>query len=382
MKTGRNGCDMKLLINNNRVDWDSSKSHYFFNPRHPKAQNLKKLAKQISYFKSHIYLFTSGLGRICVISKQAFLESAQAVNRHLQVTEKDIWLICLPLFHVSGLSILARQFCGGFSVVRSLNSWEPKNFKRELSEKKASLCSLVPSQIYDLVRKNIKAPKNLRALIIGGDSLSPFLYKKARELGWPVLISYGLTETSSQIACSPLSSLRRKSFPKIQLLSHVSVKNRPARVKSSCLLTAYFDIEKKQLIPVLDSKGFFKLPDRVLFEGNQLVFQGRKEEEIKILGERVDFKKLSFLLEKLSQHLKKEFYLLAVPDRRKGNQLVLITTNFDFLLNFSLVKKFNKKVLPFEQIQAIYTVPQIKKSLLAKFRQKTTLKQLAFLSEE
>ena len=382
MKTGRNGYSMKrILINQENVDWSNIKSHYFFNPKHPKAKNLQKRAKQLPYLKSHIYLFTSSYGKICIISKQAFLESAQAVNKHLETVKKDIWLISLPLFHVSGLSILARQFCGGFSVARGSEIWSPSSFKKSLKESQASLCSLVPSQLYDLVGQNIKAPRSLRALIIGGDSLSPWLYERARELGWPVLISYGLTETSSQIACSSLSSLNQQSYPKLHLLNHILVKNKPARVKSSCLLTAYFDVETKQFFPALDRNGFFKLPDRVLFKGKQLVFLGRKEEEIKILGERVDLKKLSFFLEKLTQKLEKEFYLLAVPDRRRGKQLVLITNSFDFLKIFLLVKKWNQKVLSFEKIQAIYSVSRIKKSHLSKFRQNKALQQLAFDTE-
>ena len=224
MKTGYLGFKMKLLINNNRVDWENSKSHYFFNPRHPQSCDLKKLAKKLPFFKSHIYLFSSNFGKLCLISKEAFLESAQAVNQHLQVEKKDIWLICLPLFHVSGLSILARSFCSAFLAVRSSGSWKAQNFKKELKKNKASLCSLVPAQLYDLVYHEIKSPKSLRALVIGGDALSPFLYKKARKLGWPVLISYGLTETSSQIACSSLYSLSRLSFPKMEILSHVLVK--------------------------------------------------------------------------------------------------------------------------------------------------------------
>ena len=370
---------MKLLINNSRVDWESSQSHYFFNPKDPKAPALKNLAHQLPFFESHIYLFTSNFGKICLISKSAFLESARAVNRHLNVKKKDVWMICLPLFHVSGLSILARQFCAGFSVVRSSGSWNPKAFHRELKEKKVSLCYLVPSQLYDLVSQKLFAPKSLRALVIGGDALSPFLYKKARDLGWPVLISYGLTETSSQIACSSLSSLKQSSFPALRILKHVSFKNRPARIKSPSLFTAYFDTESKRLFKVLDSRGFFKLPDRLVFKGNQLCFEGRKEEEIKILSERVNLKKLSFLLEKLSQNLKGEFYLLAVPDQRRGKKLALITDNFDLLKNLKLVKSFNKKVLPFEKIQSVYLLSSIKKSHLSKFRQKRVLQQLVFL---
>ena len=369
---------MKLLINNYDIDWESSQSHYFFNPKCPKAQELKKIAQSLPYLKSHIYLFTSNFGQICLLSKQAFLESAQSVNKHLQAQKKDKWLICLPLFHVSGLSILARQFCAGFSIIKRLDSWEPRKFKQALKDHKVSLCSLVPAQIYDLIAQKIKAPKRLRALIIGGDSLSPVLYKKARELGWPVLISYGLTETGSQIACSPLGSLNQKAFPTMEILSHVSVKNRPARIKSASLLTAYFDREKKRLIKAKDSKGFFKLPDRVFFKANQLFFRGRKEEEIKVLGERVDFKRLSYFLEKLAQGFKKEFYLLAVPDQRRGKKLVLLTNNFDFKNSFLLVQKFNKKALGFEKIQAIYFVSEIEKASLGKFRQETTLQQLAF----
>ena len=369
---------MKLLINNSRIDWESSKSHYFFNPHHPQSFALKKLAKQVPYFKDHIYLFTSNFGKICLISKSAFLESAQAVNQHLQVKKKDIWLICLPLFHVSGLSILARSFCSDSSVARASHLWDPFNFKKELKESKASLCSLVPSQLYDLLRHKLKPPKSLRALVVGGDALSPFLYKKARKLGWPVLISYGLTETSSQIACSSLQSLSRLSFPKLEILSHVLVKNNPARVKSKSLLSAYFDPESKKLLPVKDAKGFFKLPDWVFFKEKELVFKGRKGEEIKILGERVNLNKLSSLLEKLSESLKEEVYLLAVPDKRKGKKLVLITTSFDFSQTFFLIKAFNKKVAGFEKIQAIYSVCRIKKSSLSKFRQKNALQQLDF----
>ena len=164
----------------------------------------------------------------------------------------------------------------------------------------------------------------------------------------------------------------------MEVLSHVIVKNRPARVKSASLLTAYFDRKTKKLLSVTNNKGFFKLPDRVFFKENQLVFKGRREEEIKILGERVDFKKLSFLLERLSQNSKQEFHLLAVPDLRRGKKLVLITNSFAFTKSFLWVEQFNRQVFAFEKIQAIYSVPHIKKSGLGKLRQKNILKQLAF----
>ena len=132
-------------------------------------------------------------------------------------------------------------------------------------------------------------------------------------------------------------------------------------------------------MPVRDNRGFFKLPDRLFFkEGKELIFKERKGEEIKILGERVNLSKLSQLLEKLSQNLKGEFYLLAVPDERKGKKLALMTTHFDFSQIIPLITAFNSKALAFEKIQAFYSLSDIKKSTLSKFRQKKALQQLAF----
>lgn len=369
---------MNLKVNDRKINWNSADSHYFFNPRHPKAQDLKRLAKSLPDFKGHIFLFSSSMNKICLLSKEAFLCSAQAVNQNLQTSGKDRWLISLPLFHVAGLSILARSFSGGFFHKKGLSQWQTESFRKELKENKISLCSLVPSQIHDLVYKNVKAPKTLRAVIVGGDHLNPSLYKKARNLNWPILPSYGLTETCSQVACADLKSLNKKTFPKMNLLNHVQIKalKSKVKVKSKGLLTAYFDIQKKTLQDPKDSKGWLELPDEVLLKNNSLLIQGRKDEVVKILGEKVNIQKLSFLLESLSSEKGKEFHLVAVPELRQGFDLALVTNCFDFLKVLSLTKKFNTKVSSFEKIKNIYFVNQIKKNHLFKVRPKELMREI------
>ena len=368
---------MTLKINDTKINWTSSDSHYFFNPKHPEAQKWKKLSKKLPFLPGHLYLFTSGGGKICLLSKEAFLASARAVNKNLQSQTRDRWLIALPLFHV------ARSFCGACSFFKSPAVWNAKSFQKKLEEKKISLCSLVPTQVYDLVQQNLKAPKTLRAVIVGGDSLSPFLYGKARKLGWPILISYGLTETASQIACSDLSSLNKKSFPEMKLLNHVKIKQlqTKTKLKSKSLLSAYFDIQTKKLHDPKDSRSWWELPDKVSLKKDQLIVKGRKEEEIKISGERVDLQKLSFLMEELSKDLPGDHHLTAVPDTRKGFQMALTTTEFDFSKSLSLIKRFNTKVAPFEKIKAVYCVPEFERSTLFKVRQKHLRKQLGFYTD-
>lgn len=371
---------MKLHINDTKIDWTSSDSHYLFNPRHPSAQKLKELGKQLPFLKGHIYLLTSNFGKICLLSKQAFLSSAKAVNKNLQIQTKDNWLISLPLFHVAGLAILARSFCENFSYTQGSGSWHVESFQKKLKDKKISICSLVPAQIYDLVKQNLTAPKTLRLALVGGSALSPFLYKKARKLSWPILPSYGLTEACSQVACADLNSLNKKSFPKMRILNHIKTKKVKAniKIKSKSLLTAYFNIKQKKLSDPKDSQGWLDLPDEIFLKKRFIFINGRKDEEIKILGERVSLKELSFLLEELSQNILGDFLLVALPDSRQGFKLNLVTNCFDFSKISLLVKKFNEKILPFEKIQNIYFVPEIKRSQLFKIRQKQIRKQLGF----
>ena len=369
---------MSLRINDSKINWTNSRSYYFFNPRDPEAPKLKALARKLPFYPGHIYLFTSNLGKICLLSKEAFLCSAQAVNKNLQAQKTDSWLISLPLFHVAGLSILARSFCGAFSYKKGSSNWNAKSFHEELQEQQITLCSLVPAQIYDLVQNQLKAPKSLRAVLVGGSALSPFLYKKAKNLAWPLLISYGFTEAASQIACSTLKSLQQKTFPKIKLLDHIKIKQvkKYTLIKSKSLLTAYFDPSLNKLYDPKDSKAWFKLEDEIILKSQFLIPKGRKGEEIKILGERVNLQKLSFLLEEISSDFSIKGHLFALSDLRQGFKLVLVSSSFEIPKLLLIAKKFNKKVLPFEKIQALYSLEELTKSPLFKARQENFRKQI------
>ncbi len=82
-------------------------------------------------------------------------------------------------------------------------------FAEEMNEGAVTLTSLVPTQVHDLVQCALACPPSLRAVVVGGAELDPVLGERARELGWPVLQSYGMTEAASQVATASLASLDR-----------------------------------------------------------------------------------------------------------------------------------------------------------------------------
>jgi len=204
------------------IDWDSSKTEILFNPRIPQEErdNYRDFLKGQS-FSSHVWLTTSGTTnryKFIALSKNAILTSARAVNQHLESSKHDTWLHCLPDFHVGGLGIWARASISGAQVVK-LHKWCPEKFRQRVVDSKATLTALVPTQVFDLVSKNLKAPEYLRGTIVGGGSLSETFYIRGCALGWNLLPSYGLTECASQVATA-----FHGHFDQLSILPHISIK--------------------------------------------------------------------------------------------------------------------------------------------------------------
>ena len=99
------------------IDWTSSESEILINPRGmPSDRRILDAAKHLP---GHIWVATSGSTQLkwVGLSKEAIQLSAQAVNKHLHSTSADIWIHCLPDFHVGGLGIWARSALSGARVV-------------------------------------------------------------------------------------------------------------------------------------------------------------------------------------------------------------------------------------------------------------------------
>lgn len=369
------------------VNWFSEESHLLLNPRTPKELQEKI---KINDFPGHIFIATSGttsLGdqemKLVALSKQAILASAQAVNAWVGASSSDVWLNPLPLFHIGGLAILARAELAGSSVHSFEGKWQAKDFCQRLQEIGATLTSLVPTQLFDLVQAKLFAPKKLRAVFIGGAALSEKLYSQARELGWPLLPTFGCSEAASQIATASLGSLEQGSFPRMEVLPHVEYrvdKEQRLSLKGPSLFSGYF-LFKNGVLEFADPKegGWFLSPDRVEIEQGKLRSLGRGSEFVKINGEGVE---VSRLREKLSSlvDIGQEVEILAVSDERKGARLILVGTVDKEALQ-KLADQYNSEVYPFERVTEVFSVTEIPRSELGKVLQAVLVRELGFCND-
>jgi o-succinylbenzoate---CoA ligase len=160
------------------------------------------LRAQIDPDGEHSVIYTSGTsGRPTAVSLTHRNHAASAIASawNLGVDPDDRWLCVLPLFHVGGLAILLRSAVYGTTAVVH-ESFEAERAAAALAREEITLVSLVSTMLRRLVAAGLEAAPALRAALLGGGPVPRDLLGGAAKRRLPVLQTYGMTETASQIA--------------------------------------------------------------------------------------------------------------------------------------------------------------------------------------
>lgn len=259
---------------------------------------------------------SSGVQKWIALSKKALAWSAERVVEHLGMSSADVCVLALPTLHVGGFGMVARCEVSGASLVEYEGRWSAQEFTELCFREKVTITSLVPTQVNDLVAERLAAPECLRSVVVGGGSLDSELAQKARDLGWPVVPSYGMTETGSQIATG-------ENLPLIKGWD-ASICDERLMVKGAGLLSGIVT-QKDGSFEFHDPKndGWFLTSDLVSLSGRNLTILGRADRRLKILGELID---LSALEDFWAHQTGGEVAIISSPDERRGQNLILFFT--------------------------------------------------------
>ncbi|WKA56719.1 o-succinylbenzoate--CoA ligase [Planococcus shixiaomingii] len=127
--------------------------------------------------------------------------SAVSSALNIGIAPDDVWLCSVPLFHISGFSILMRSLVYGMGV-RLHEKFDAKHSAEELCSGKVTHMSMVGVML-ERVLRNIEESEmtvspRFKAILAGGGPIPVAYIKRADECGISVLQTYGMTETSSQ----------------------------------------------------------------------------------------------------------------------------------------------------------------------------------------
>jgi O-succinylbenzoic acid--CoA ligase len=257
-------------------------------PPAPRASPDVVLPHAIDAERALAIVFTSGTTgtpRGAILSRRAFLASAAASAANLPLTPSDRWLLCLPLAHVGGLSILVRCLAARAAVAIA-GPFSASATRDAMARTRPTLLSLVPTMLDLLLDEDLAPLPELRAILLGGAACPPRLLGRALAAGLPIRTTYGLTEACSQVTTAR-SDVRSPEDGAGEPLPGIEVRigaEGTIRIRGPTLFDGYLGESR----PPLDGDGFYDTGDLGVFdERGRLHVLARRTDLIVTGGENV-----------------------------------------------------------------------------------------------
>ena len=219
-------------------------------PTKPAVKALQISASQASDLPQHPFrlnalqsiVFTSGTtgypkGAMLTYANQFW--SATASSYRLGILPNDRWLLCIPLYHVGGMSIVFRCCLYGTAVML-IEKFDPDKVNAALDTGHVTLASFVPTMLRRLIEtrsnretsSDRRLPASVRTILLGGATAPLDLLERVHAAGWPVVLTYGMTEACSQVATATPDETHRKpgSVGKPLMFIEVQIVNDGSRI--------------------------------------------------------------------------------------------------------------------------------------------------------
>ena len=221
--------------------------------------------------------------------------SALASNRVLNPGGEGVWQAVLPLFHVGGFQAVVRSLLGGMPFVL-YRRFDARRVLLDASRRHATHVPVVDKMLQDMLalaeREGDASPeaealRSYRCILLGGAASNPKTLDRAVAAGARVYASYGMTETSSQIANAPVE----KGFDgALKLLPGYSVRVVDAdaegfgklAVRGPGVTVGYLNAQTPRTID-----GFLLTGDTAAFGSGRLYLRERTEDMFVSGGENV-----------------------------------------------------------------------------------------------
>lgn len=243
---------------------------------------------------------SSGEPKGVMLSSAALAANAGAVNQALSLQANDLWLNCLPLYHIGGLSILYRCALAGAEVL--LSGFDAQQTWSQMQDFSISHISLVPVMLSKLldVSNDSRPPASLRVALVGGAPLTQQLARRAHDAGWPLAVSYGMSETSSACALdfSADAGLHARRVGSVLPGFEIDLDERDQaiRLRGAALMSGYLN-QKLILAQGMDN-GWFNTGDAGFFDDTgQLCISGRLDDVLISGGKNIHPREVEQMLE-------------------------------------------------------------------------------------
>lgn len=316
---------------------------------------------------------TTGLPKGVIQSYGNHWWSAIGNTLNAGLYEKETWLCAVPLFHISGFSILMRSVIYGMKIVLH-DGFNEHKVLQDIREERVTIVSVVTTMLERIEQAtNEKFPAYFRYMLLGGGPATVELITRCINKGIRVYYSYGMTETSSQIVTlSPEDSIRKigsagKALFPAQLkivndLGEVLGPNEVGEIKvcGPNVSQGYLNKENHLKdgwfftgdIGYIDSEGFLYVLDR----RSDLIISG---------GENVYPAEVEAVLSEMEGI--KEAAVIGIPDNQWGQvPVAFVVVDGSVLSEKSIMKNCEKSLAKYKIPKRVFFVSELPRNASGK----------------
>lgn len=284
-----------------------------------------------------VILFTSGTEgepKGVALSHLNILSNVEQVRSHIQLFPDDILFNPLPTFHCFGLTVGALMpLLLGLKAVFHPTPLQPHEIVRRIKSSRATILLSTDTFISQYARAGEQGDLNsLRLAVCGAERLRDETRQLLRnKYSIELLEGYGVTEAAPVIAANQLGANRSGTVGR--LMQGMESRLEPVEgipnagrlfVKGPNVMLGYIKPERPGVIEPLPG-GWHDTGDVVSIDDEGFIkIKGRLKRFAKIGGETVSLA----VVESIASALWPEYShaAVSVPDGRKGEQIVLVTT--------------------------------------------------------
>lgn len=312
---------------------------FTFDTRNMKLPDESKI-KESEVFGYFLTSGTSSKPKIVPLKRRQLFAAAKSSKTNFKPDLNHFWLLCLPLNHVGGISIILRSLIYKSAIYR-LDVFHEEMIKEFLGENtRFQAASLVPTMLKRLLDDPLfKTHRDFKAILLGGGPTTAPLLQKAVERGIPIVSSYGMTETCAQISANPtlrpsgtyipLKSVG-KPFPPNELQirddqGKILGRNQSGSIwlKGPQVFDGYYHKEDNERR--FDEEGWFNTGDFGHKNGfDQVFIESRRTDLIITGGENVNPLEVEEAIQKLPSI--KEVAVVGIPDEEWGQKITAFIT--------------------------------------------------------
>ncbi len=209
---------------------------------------------------------STGVPRPVPLTYGNFLWNAVGSGFNIGVQPQDNWLCCLPLSHISGLSIVMRSVIYGTTAVLQ-DGFDVDDVAAALQSSGITVLSLVTTTLTRLLEADadLSGP---RAILVGGGPVPEEPLEEAIGRGATVVQTYGLTEACSQVTTLAPADARRKlgSAGRPLLTTHLRIQEGEILVQGPTVAPGSADADgwlHTGDLGRIDEEGFLYVEDRI-----------------------------------------------------------------------------------------------------------------------